>query len=64
MKHNPGDNLLIGRIKIALSSVGSPMHEQHLAARAKYTLERTRAALNRLRDDGIVEYVGDGRWTI
>lgn len=63
-KHNPGDNLLIGGIKLALKSAGRPLKLEHIAARVKHTKDRTAAALEGLLNDGVVERVEDGRWTI
>lgn len=59
-KHNPGDNLIKGRIKIELAAAGRPLSEEHIAARVRYSVERTRAMLRQLQAGGAAEFVGDG----
>jgi hypothetical protein len=62
--HNPGDNLLMGRIRIALESAGGPLAIAHIAARARYTRERTFFGLAYLRDAGEVAEVESGMWDL
>lgn len=61
---NPGDNLLHGRIVLSLQAAGVPLSTEHLAARSKHTVDKTKLALNNMAGSGKIKKLEDGRWTI